>query len=149
LSANESPSTLSPLPAFVAPAAYGCSHSPFAAFCSNILKMIASDRPTLTHLTTVDQLSISFKCIALHYKSRNLVTKMIAALEALLESLERIQRELREAFSDLSAEAMEGEHAISAEGILEFSPRAPFQDAVKTADLIEMQRPCRSICVPW
>jgi len=104
---------------------------------------------TLTHLTTEDQLSMSFNCIALHYKPRNLVTKMIAALEAHLESLERIQQELREAFSDSSAEAMEGEHAISAEGILEYLPLVPFHDAVKTADLIEMQRPCRSICVPW
>jgi len=91
---------------------------------------------TLTHSTSEDQLSMSFKCIALHYNSGNSVTKMIAALEAQLESLERIQRELWEAFSDSSARSIEGEQAISAEGIFEHLPRVPLHDAVESADFI-------------
>ena len=89
---------------------------------------------TLTHSTTEHQLSMSFKCIALHYNSGNLFTKMIAALEAHLDSLGKIQRELRQAFSDLPSQSIEGDEAISAEGILEHLPRVPLHDAVESAD---------------
>jgi len=86
---------------------------------------------TLTHSTTEDQLSMAFKCIASHYNTGNLITKMITALEAHLETLKRLQQELREAFSESPAD---GEQALSAEGILEHLPRVPLHDAVESAE---------------
>jgi hypothetical protein len=85
---------------------------------------------TLTHSTTEDQLSTAFKCIAMHSTSGNLVTKLIGALDAQLQTIERIQGELRQAFSDSSTE-----QTLSAEGILEHLPRLPLHDAVESIGL--------------
>ena len=86
---------------------------------------------TLTHSTIENQLSMSFRCIKSRHTSGNLVSKMIGILDAHLETLERIQVELREAFS---ASSVEGEPALSAIGVLEQLPRVPLHDAVELPD---------------
>jgi|Transcript_12778 hypothetical protein len=84
-----------------------------------------------------DQLSMAFKCIALCYNSGNLMEKMAAALEVHLVTLERIQRELLEAFA---YGTVKGEQDFTAEGILENLPRVPLHDAIESADFCSKAR---------
>jgi hypothetical protein len=100
-------------------------------FLSHVSCLSCPSVCTLTHSTTEDQLSTAFKCIALQYNSGNLVEKMVAALEAQLAMMDRIQGQVRQAFSN---GALDVERALSAQGILENLPRVPLHDAIEMAD---------------
>jgi hypothetical protein len=96
---------------------------------------------TLTHSSTEDSLTLVFKCVGLHYNPHKLIVRMMEALEAHLDSFEALQCDLRESFSgpanvpyDTERGLDESEHALSAEGVLEYLPRVPLYDAMETEE---------------